>query len=120
MVKRVLSSFLALPLEQCNKCEGDTDRMDENVARYRINITENKLRWPTFVHNAWILLRKTGTSISQMQFRHSASQHYPTANTICYTKSGSSGNSAGNSRLMEDVTDWLQWCHRKAGTLIAI
>jgi hypothetical protein len=98
----------------------DRDRMDENVARYRINITENKRRWPTFVHYSWILLRKTGTSMSQMQLRHSASQHYPTAKPICSTESASSGTSARNSRIMEDVTDWLQWRHRKAVTLIAI
>jgi hypothetical protein len=120
MESRMLSSLLQLPPEQCNKCMGDRERMDENVARYRINITGNKWRWPTFVHNAWILLRKTGTSMSHMQFRHSSSLHYPTANPMRSIESGNSGNSAGNSTLMEDLTDWLQWCHRKAETLTAI
>jgi hypothetical protein len=119
MERRLLSSFLPLQLEQRNKYVGEREIMDENVARYRINITGNKWRWPTFVRSAWILSRKTGTSLFQMQLRHSASRHYPTANPIRSTESGSSGNSAGNSRFIEDVTDWLQWCHRQALTLIS-
>jgi hypothetical protein len=73
-----------------------------------------------FVHDAWVFLRKTGTSMSQMQFRHSVSQRYSIANPMRSTRSGSSSNSGEKSRFIKNVTDKLQWWHRKGEAIVAI
>ncbi|XP_064486109.1 piggyBac transposable element-derived protein 3-like [Ornithodoros turicata] len=59
-----------------NKFMGGTDRMDENVSLYRIAVRGKKWWWPIFtwlvdvvVHNAWLVLRKSGTDIRQLEFR---------------------------------------------------
>lgn len=66
-----------------NKYMGGTDRMDQNVAQYRINIRNKKWYWPLVtwlidisIHNAWIICRKTGKTISQLDFRREIAQFY--------------------------------------------
>lgn len=59
-----------------NRYMGGTDRMDENVALYRIGVRSKKWWWSIFtwlldtmVHNSWNLLRKSGRDIRQLEFR---------------------------------------------------
>lgn len=68
-------------IAQYNKFMGGTDRMDQNISYYRISIRGKKWWWPIFtwlidvsVHNAWILMRKAGSDISQLQFRRHIAQ----------------------------------------------
>lgn len=66
---------------QYNKYMGGTDRMDQNISCYRVGIRGKKWWWSLFtwlldasVHNAWILKRKSGSEISQLDFRRSIVQ----------------------------------------------
>lgn len=66
-----------------NKFMGGTDRMDQNLSQYRINIRNRKWYWCLFswlidvsVHNAWILCRSR--NITQLQFRRQIAQFYLT------------------------------------------
>lgn len=59
-----------------NDSMGGTDRMDQNVANYRIIIRSKKWYWPIFtwlidtcVHNAWQLRRSAGSGQPQLDFR---------------------------------------------------
>jgi hypothetical protein len=59
-----------------NESMGGTDRMDQNVANYRISIRSKKWYWPiltwlidTCVHNAWQLRRSAGNLQPQLDFR---------------------------------------------------
>lgn len=52
-----------------NKSMGGTDRMDQNIANYRVSMRIKKWWWPLFsfclmtsTHNAWILHRKSSAS----------------------------------------------------------
>lgn len=52
-----------------NKAMGGTDRMDQNVANYRVSMRKKKWWWPLFVfclgtstHNAWCLYRKSAAA----------------------------------------------------------
>lgn len=55
---------------------GGTDLMDENVNKYRIGLRGKKWWWCLFtwlidvsIQNAWILQKKSGGSLSQLEFR---------------------------------------------------
>lgn len=59
-----------------NRKMGGVDRMDQNIAMYRVNIRNKKWYWPLLswcldvcVHNAWQLGRRCGKKISQLEFR---------------------------------------------------
>lgn len=59
-----------------NASMGGTDLMDENVGRYRIGVRSKKWWWPLFswlidvsIQNAWVLYKKSGKSVTQLQFR---------------------------------------------------
>ncbi|KAG5864505.1 hypothetical protein JTB14_030336 [Gonioctena quinquepunctata] len=61
---------------QYNKYMGGTDRMDQNISYYRVSIRGKKWWWPIFtwlldisINNAWLLKRKSGSKISQLDFR---------------------------------------------------
>ncbi|XP_022191598.2 piggyBac transposable element-derived protein 3-like [Nilaparvata lugens] len=63
-------------IKQYNKFMGGTDRMDENLSYYRIGVRSKKWYWPLLtwmmdvvMHNSWVLARKSGCSISQLDFR---------------------------------------------------
>lgn len=63
---------------------GGTDRMDQNIAQYRIQIRNRKWYWALFtwlldvlINNAWCLYRKTNQSqIGQIDFRRAIVQVY--------------------------------------------
>jgi hypothetical protein len=66
-----------------NKYMGGTDRMDENVAQYRIGIRGKKWWWSLFtwlidvsVHNAWVLTKNAGSDVRQLEFRRQIAQTY--------------------------------------------
>ncbi|CAH2089963.1 unnamed protein product [Euphydryas editha] len=66
-----------------NQYMGGTDLMDAHVNNYRIGIRGKKWWWPIFtwlidvsLNNAWILTRKSGRNISQLDFRREIAQTY--------------------------------------------
>lgn len=71
-------------LAEYNKKMGGTDRMDQNVGQYRIQIRNRKWYWALFtwlidisINNAWCLYRKSNNSqISQIDFRRAIVQVY--------------------------------------------
>lgn len=65
-----------LAVAKYNLSMGGTDLMDENIARYRISIRCKKWWWNLFswvidaaIQNAWILHKKSGNKLTQLQFR---------------------------------------------------
>ncbi|XP_046404157.1 piggyBac transposable element-derived protein 3-like [Ischnura elegans] len=72
-------------ISEYNRYMGGTDRMDENVSCYRIGIRGKKWWWCIFtwlvdvsLNNAWVLHKKSGKTLSQLQFRRSFVQVYLT------------------------------------------
>lgn len=70
-------------ISKYNNYMGGTDRMDQNIAQYRIGIRGKKWWWSLFtwtidvcVHNAWQIHRKSDGSMSQLEFRRSIVQTY--------------------------------------------
>lgn len=70
-------------ISRYNNYMGGTDRMDQNIAQYRIGIRGKKWWWSLFtwildvcVHNAWQIHRKTDGCMSQLDFRRSIVQSY--------------------------------------------
>lgn len=68
---------------QYNKFMGGTDLMDENVNRYRISLRGKKWWWCLFtwlidvsIQNAWILHKKAGGILSQLEFKRDIVQTY--------------------------------------------
>ena len=65
-------------IQKYNLNMGGTDRMDENIGKYRINIRCRKWYWAIMtwcfdvaICNAWQLLRQSGSDMSQLEFRRS-------------------------------------------------
>ena len=63
-------------IEMYNKGMGGTDRMDQNINKYRISVKSKKWWWSLFtwmldmaVHNAWQLSKGQGSALTQLQFR---------------------------------------------------
>ena len=63
-------------IDKYNQCMGGTDRQDQNVNKYRINIRSKKWWWPLFswgidvtIQNAWIIFRQAKPGWSLVQFR---------------------------------------------------
>jgi len=74
-------------IAQYNGSMGGVDRMDQNVAAYRISIRSKKWWWPFFsycadvaMQNAWLLYRMTEANktspMDQLQFRRSVTAVY--------------------------------------------
>jgi hypothetical protein len=72
-----------------NRGMGGTDRMDQNISTYRINIRSKKWWWPLFAYmpdvamqNAWLLYRKSPAGLSNamdlLQFRREVCHVYLT------------------------------------------
>ncbi|XP_046685485.1 piggyBac transposable element-derived protein 3-like [Homalodisca vitripennis] len=68
-----------------NRAMGGVDRMDQGVSNYRVNIRGKKWWWCIFTwmidaaaHNAWVLMRATGSNISLLQFRREIVKTYLT------------------------------------------
>lgn len=66
-----------------NQHMGGTDLMDAHINNYRIGIRGKKWWWPIFtwlidatINNAWILMRKNGRQIPQLDFRRELAQTY--------------------------------------------
>lgn len=66
-----------------NEYMGFTDLMDENIAQYRISLRSKKWWWCLFtwmldlaMHNAWILCKKAGNQMPQLDFRRHVVQTY--------------------------------------------
>lgn len=74
--KKIISVPRPNLIGQYNSSMGGTDLMDENIGRYRIGIRSKKWWWNLFtwlidvsIQNAWILHKKSGHPITQLQFR---------------------------------------------------
>lgn len=72
-----------LCIGQYNQFMGGTDLMDENVNRYRIGLRGKKWWWCLFtwlidvsIQNAWILHKKSGGNLSQLEFRRDIVKTY--------------------------------------------
>ena len=81
--KKIVTVPRPLVVGEYNKYMGGTDRMDENIAMYRIGIRGKKWWWPLFtwlldaaIHNAWIIARSTGSDLPQLEFRRQIAQTY--------------------------------------------
>ena len=66
-----------------NSNMGGTDRMGQNVNKYRISIHQKKTYWHVFtwlldvaVQNAWNLFREAGGDISLLRFRREIAMHH--------------------------------------------
>lgn len=74
--KKIISVPQPSLISNYNKFMGGTDLMDQNVACYRIGLRSKKWYWSLFswlldvtMVNSWVLMRKTGNNISQLEFR---------------------------------------------------
>lgn len=70
-------------IKMYNKGMGGTDRMDQNINKYRISIKSKKWWWSLFtwmldmaVHNAWQLSKGQGSALTQLQFRREIAACY--------------------------------------------
>lgn len=70
-------------IREYNIFMGGTDRMDENISNCRIAIRGKKWYWQILtwvidaaVQNAWVSMRHSGKSLTQVQFRRSIVQNY--------------------------------------------
>lgn len=66
-----------------NKFMGGTDRMDEDLSRYRISIRSKKWYWPILtwlidaaLQNSWILYKSSGRPITNLNFRREVATTY--------------------------------------------
>ena len=102
-----------------NKHMGGTDRQDQNLNKYRIPLRAKKWYWCVFtwlvdisIQNAWLLQKKCGGGLSQVQFKEYIAQVYLTRYGTPPKSSGagsSSSSTAGCSRVGDDIRyDGLQ------------
>ena len=74
-------------ISKYNSHMGGTDRMDQNVAQYRINMRSKKWRWPFFAHcadvamqNAWLVYRQSESHkwmpLDQLEFHRAVCKTY--------------------------------------------
>lgn len=66
-----------------NKHMGGVDRMDEDIARYRVGIRGKKWWWPIFtwlldvaINNAWVLSKKSGSTYTKLEFKREIASTY--------------------------------------------
>lgn len=107
-----------------NSSMGDTDLMDQNIARYRIAIQSKKWWWCLFswmldksIHNAWYLYNKANESVQQLDFRRDIVTTYlskygtpaKSAGWPSTALSSASGSRVGND-IRYDKSDHLSTC----------
>ena len=70
-------------LKTYNKYMGGTDLMDQNIGNYRVHIRGKKWYFPIFtwlidcaLQNAWVLKKKSGHDLPQLQFRRMVAMTY--------------------------------------------
>lgn len=105
-----------------NSSMGGTDLMDENIGRHRIAIRSKKWWWSLFtwmldvsIQNAWVLYKRSGKSVTQLQFRrdivNTYLQRYGTASKGAGRPLSASLSSTQGSRIGDairyDRTDHL-------------
>jgi len=81
--KKTIQVKRPLSIGQYNQYMGGTDLMDKNQNRYRISLCGKKWWWCLFtwlidvaLQNAWILHKKSGVILSQLEFRLDIVQTY--------------------------------------------
>lgn len=96
-------------LAEYNKQMGGTDRMDQNVGQYRIQIRNRKWYWSLFtwlidisIQNAWCLYRKSGNQISQLDFRRTIVQVYLKKYSTAPKGTGRTPLSTSNAQQIAD------------------
>jgi len=96
-----------------NKHMGGVDRMDEDIARYRVGIRGKKWWWPIFtwlldvaINNAWVLSKKSGSNFTKLEFKREIASTYLTK----YGQIGKQGGrpsksktSISNSRISDEL-----------------
>ena len=104
-------------IQKYNKSMGGVDRLDQNVAIYRINIRTKKWWWPFFayfldvcIQNAWLLYRNSAAALVEhldlLEFRRCIANTYfmQYANDARPKKTGPTGRPAAlNVRVPADV-----------------
>jgi len=96
-------------LGEYNKYMGGTDRMDENIAKYRINARNKKWYWPILtwlidvcINNAWVLKRKSN-NMPQLQFRREIAQAYLSKYGESSKGAGRPRSSTSSGRVLTDI-----------------
>nr|CAI5831573.1 unnamed protein product [Callosobruchus analis]CAI5839620.1 unnamed protein product [Callosobruchus analis] len=100
-----------------NKYMGGTDRMDEDLARYRISIRSKKWYWSILtwlvdaaIQNAWILYKCSGRQTTNLNFRRELATTY--LRKFKNVSKGSGRPSASkNSVTLNRVSDDLRYDH---------
>ena len=76
VAKKQVSIDMPYVVSVYNQAMGGTDRQDQNINKYRVNIRSKKWWWPLFswgidvtIQNAWILFRLVNPTWSLVKFR---------------------------------------------------
>lgn len=91
---------MPLMINRYDKGMGGTDRMDQNINAYRINISNKKwwcgiFSWmvDAVIQNCWILTEKKKTNnMTQLQFRRALAETYLTKYAVFRKNPGPSGS----------------------------
>lgn len=117
-VKRFSQSekkFIQIPrpsvIGEYNRSMGGVDRLDQNVAGYRIHIRNRKWYWSILtwsldvsIQNAWLIGRKSGKKMTQLEFRREIVQVYLKRYGVAAKGAGRPAASiAGTSRISIDL-----------------
>lgn len=114
--KRVLQITRPNLIGRYNSSMGGTDLMDENISRWRISLRGKKWWWSLFtwlvdvtVQNAWILHKKAGHKMTQLQFRREIVKTYLTKYKSAPKKVGGRPSTNRSSRSFNRVSDNVRY-----------
>lgn len=113
--KKVVQMPVPNAIAKYNRSMGGTDRMDENIAEYRIAIRSKKWWWCLFtwlldacIHNAWQIHKNYGGKLTQLEFRRSIAQNYLTSYGVPPKGPGRT-SIASNSVTLHRISDDLRY-----------
>ncbi|XP_072394771.1 zinc finger BED domain-containing protein 5-like [Diabrotica undecimpunctata] len=94
---------------------GGTDLMDENINRFKIGMRAKKWYWSLItwmldatIQNAWVLHKKSGNKLTQLEFRREIVQAYLTKYGVP-AKQGGRPSSSLSSRSFHRVSDDIRY-----------
>ncbi|XP_066254654.1 piggyBac transposable element-derived protein 3-like [Euwallacea similis] len=109
--KKVIKVLQPHLITNYNNFMGGTDLMNENINRFRIGLRSKKWNWVLYtwlldatIQNAWILSKKSGNNLTQLQFRREIVKVYLTKYKTT-PKQGSRSESSASSRSFCRVSD---------------
>ncbi|XP_072401576.1 uncharacterized protein [Diabrotica undecimpunctata] len=98
-----------------NNAMGGTDLMDENINRFKIGMRAKKWYWSLItwmldatIQNAWVLHKKSGNKLTQLEFRREIVQAYLTKYGVP-AKQGGRPSSSLSSRSFHRVSDDIRY-----------